>query len=139
MAISVKQYSSGWHDTFKYIQIIGIDPHSPKSQLSISTMNRSGISKDLQKRFFHDFPRKKGAFIIYISKRFSIIFLGTFLGSSQHFANKKIQHLTGHFPVFPPFSLNFFGVFSCKVVPQFGIAKLVQITPISLWFMVNIT
>ena len=26
-----------------------------------------------------------------------------------------------------------------KVVPQFGIAKLVNITPISLWFMVDIT
>ena len=26
---------------------------------------------------------------------------------------------------------------SQKVVPQFGIAKLVQITPISLWFMAD--
>ena len=28
---------------------------------------------------------------------------------------------------------------SQKVVPQFGIAKLVQITPISLWFMADMT
>ena len=27
----------------------------------------------------------------------------------------------------------------CKVVPQFGIAKLVNITPITIWFMVDIS
>ena len=30
-------------------------------------------------------------------------------------------------------------VYPIKVVPQFGIAKLVQITPISLWFIIDIS
>ena len=40
--------------------------------------------------------------------------------------------------ILPIVSISVISIVIYKVVPQFGIAKLVHITPISLWFMVDI-